>query len=91
MKKRGRLVFLFVICAFSFLPTAAQTNKNAEIKRIDNYVKSIETFTKRFKNPHLIFADTSDYNGGSRPKWRKFASEKALEKLRETTETYTVD
>src|SRR5215203_928122 len=90
MKKRGIFVFFFVIIAFSFLPTGAQTNKNAEIKRINAYVKTVDALTKRYKNPHLIFADTSDYNEGSRPKWRKFASEKALEKFRETSETYTI-
>ena len=38
----------------------------------------------------MIFADISDYNDNSKPKWRKFASEKALEKFRETTEAYTI-
>ena len=90
MKKRGVLIFLFVFLAFSVLPISAQTNKKAEIKRIENYVKSVEAFIKRYKSPHLIFADISDYNDDSKSKWRKFASEKALEKFRETTEAYTI-
>ena len=90
MKKRGVLIFLFVFLAFSVLPISAQTNKKAEIKRIENYVKSVEAFIKRYKRPHLIFADISDYNDDSKSKWRKFASEKALEKFRETTEAYTI-
>ena len=90
MKKRGILLFFFVVFVLSVLPIAAQTSKNAEVKRIDSYVKTVDNFTKRYKNPQLIFADTSDYNEGSRPKWRKFASEKALEKFREKTETYTI-
>ncbi len=90
MKKRAGFVFFFVIFACSFLPIAAQANKNAEIKRINAYVKTVEAFTKRYKNPHLIFADTSDYNDDSKSKWQKFASEKALEKFRETSETYTI-
>jgi len=90
MKKRGIFGFFFVIFALSLLPVAAQTNKNAEIKRINSYVKRTDAFTKRSKNPQLIFADISDYNDDSKSKWRKFASEKALEKFRETSETYTI-
>jgi hypothetical protein len=86
---KNRALF-FLIFAISFLPVAAQTGKNAEIKRINTYVKTIDAFVGK-KKPHLILADTSDYNEGSRPKWRKFASVAALEKFRErTTETYTV-
>jgi hypothetical protein len=88
MKKRA--LFFSLIFAFSFLPAGAQANKNAEVKRIDAYVKTLDAFVKRNKKPQLIFADTSDYNEGSRPKWQKFASEKALEKFREKTETYTI-
>jgi len=87
--KNGGL-FLFVIFALSILPIQAQTNKNAEIKRINSYVKTLDAFVKN-KKPHMIFADTSDYEADSKPKWQKFASEKALEKFRaETSETYTV-
>ena len=88
MKKRA--LFFFLSFALLFLPIRAQTNKNAEIKRINNYVKTLERFIKNRK-PHLIFADTSDYNADEEPKWQKFASEKALEKFREEQrETYTV-
>src|SRR5215204_2310501 len=88
MKKR--CLFFFVIFALSVLPVQAQTNKNAEIKRINSYVKTLDAFVKN-KKPHMIFADTSDYEADSKPKWQKFASEKALEKFRaETSETYTI-
>ncbi len=90
MKKHAIFVFFFVICAFSFQRSAAQANKTAEIKRIDSYVKTLDAFVKRNKRPQLIFADTSDYNENNKPKWRKFASEKTLEKFRETAETYTI-
>lgn len=83
-------LFFFLIFAFSILPASAQANKNAEIKSINAYVKTIDAFVGK-KKPHLIFADTSDYNQDAKPKWRRFASEKALEKFREeTTETYMV-
>jgi hypothetical protein len=88
LKKSG--LFFFVILALSFLPVHPQTGKTNEIRRIDAYVKTIDAFVKN-KKPHLIFADTSDYSEESKPKWRKFASEKALEKFREETgETYTI-
>jgi hypothetical protein len=90
MKKHGVLLFFFLIFVFSFLPISAQTNKKAELKRIEAYCKTVDAFTKRYKNPQSIYADTSDYNENSKPKWRKFASEKALEKFREKSETYTI-
>jgi hypothetical protein len=88
MKKRA--LFLFVILAHAVLPVAAQKGRNAEVRRIAAYVKTLDAFVKRNKRPHLIFADTSVYDRGSEPQWRKFASEKALEKFREQTETYTI-
>lgn len=84
-----RAVFTFVIFALSVLPIAAQTNKNAEIKRINAYVKKLEAIAEKQK-PHLIFADTSDYNDEGTAKWRKFASAKALETFRTRNETYTI-
>jgi len=87
---KNRVLFCFLSFALLFLPVGAQTSKNAEIKRINAYVKTLDALVKRNKRPRLIFADTSDYNEGSPPKWQKFASEKSLEKFRDKTETYTV-
>jgi hypothetical protein len=89
--KNRALIFLLSF-ALSILPVGAQTTKNAEIKRIDAYVKTLDALAKRNKQPHLIAADTSDYeNAESKPKWQKFASEKALEKFREENgETYSI-
>ncbi len=90
MKKRGALIFFFLFLALFSLPIFGQTNKKAEIKRIEAYCKTVEASTKRSKRPHLIFADISDYNDDSKGKWRKFASEKTLEKFRERNEAYTI-
>ena len=88
---KNRAFFFVLVFALSILPVAAQTGKTAEIKRIDAYVKMLDALVKKNKAPHLIFADTSDYDDGSKPKWQKFADEKALEKFRtETSETYTI-
>ena len=88
MKKR--ILFCFVIFALGVSPVLAQTGKNAEIKRIDAYVKTLDKFVKN-RQPHLIYADTSDYDAESQPQWRRFASVKALEKFREQQrETYSI-
>lgn len=90
MSKLFFLTFLTVFLLFHPSPVFTQTAKKAEIKRIDAYCKTVDTFVKRYRNPQLIYADTSDYNETDKPKWRKFASEKILEKFRENTETYSI-
>lgn len=90
MKKFNWFVFPLAFLIFQSSFVFAQANKKAEIKRIDAYEKTVEALTKNSKSPQLIFADASDYNENAKPKWRKFASEKALEKFRETSETYTI-
>jgi hypothetical protein len=63
----------------------------AEITSVDAYCKGIDALTKKAKRPDLIFADTSDNTDqNSKPKWRKFPSEKSLEKFREKSETYSI-
>jgi hypothetical protein len=89
MKKR--VIFFVLVCLLAVLPGAAQKGKTAEIKRIDAYIKTLDALVKKAKRPHLIFADTSDYEAGSPPKWQKFTDEKALEKFRtDVSETYTI-
>ena len=78
----------FFICTATSL--FAQTKPTEDVKNIDAYCKTIDALTSRNKAP-LIFADTSDYtDANAKEKWQKFASEKALEKFRETTETYNI-
>jgi hypothetical protein len=89
MKKLCLFIFLLTVFTFQASLVFPQTSKRAELKRIEAYCKTVDAFTKRYKNPQLIFADTSDENE-SKPKWRKFASEKILEKFRESSETYTI-
>lgn len=88
MKKH--FILIIVLLVFTFQNVASAQTNNAEIKRIKTYCKTIDSFVKRNKNPHLVFADISDYNDDSKQKWRKFASDKALEKFRERNETYTI-
>lgn len=86
---KKRLLFFAALFSLSAVFVSAQTAKNAEIKRIDAYVKTIDAFVGKQK-PHIIFADTSDYDAGSRSKWRRFKSVKTLETFRQKKETYTV-
>lgn len=89
MKKLVYVPFLFVLAVSVSHRASGQNIRAAEAKRIDAYCRSIDSFTKKRKGPELVFADTSDQTD-SKEKWRKFASEKALEKFREQSETYTV-
>ncbi len=68
--------------------TNASFSQSTEVRRIDAYAKSIDSAKK--KRPDLVFADVSDYTANEKAKWRKFASEKALEKHRDRTEAYTI-
>lgn len=69
--------------------TVSAFGQTAEIKKIDTLVKTIDRGLK--KAPQLVFADVSDYTSNDPEKWKKFASEAALEKYRETTaEAYTI-
>lgn len=88
MRKIAVSIVILFILAFQNI-SFAQTN-TAEIKRIKAYCKTVDVFLKRNKNPHLVFADISDYNDDSKSKWRKFSSDKALEKFRTRNETYTI-
>lgn len=59
-----------------------------EVSKIDALVKSTDAIIKH-KGPELIFADVADQES-SDADWRKFASEKELEKHRESSETYSI-
>lgn len=90
MKKKFSLVLLieaFIVSA-AFVANA-QNGAKAEVKSIDAYCKTVDAIRTRSKLPSSIFADTSDIDV-TKPKWRAFSSEKALEDFREDSETYTI-
>lgn len=64
-------------------------SQTATPKSIDSYCKEVDTLQKRHRTPELIFADTAGMED-KKEKWRSFGSEKALEKFREKSETYTI-
>ena len=88
--KKTLLLLLMLACAGAVFAQAKKTTANtAEIKTIDAYVKKVDGYVKIHKSPNLVFADTSSQTS-SRAKWKKFASEKALDKFREKSETYEI-
>lgn len=89
MKKLTIIFITIFLMFFSFEITYSQTKNKVEVKRIDLYVKTVNKFIKN-KKPHLVFADTSDYEAESKSKWQKFKSADALEKFRTRNETYII-
>jgi hypothetical protein len=85
MKKIFSILFILVFSALAF----AQTDKTAEVKIIDTYVKKIDAYVKSHKSPDLVFADTAALEA-TKSKWKLFASEKALDDFRKKSETYEI-
>jgi hypothetical protein len=98
MKKLCMSFFAFVILALPGLFAQAnkvETAKRVEqtdklVKPIEAYAKSIEDFVVSEKQPHLIFAEVSDYNKADDAIWKKYASEEEFEKAREDKESFTI-
>jgi hypothetical protein len=90
MKKNNIVLLVMAMAACQLAVYAQKKAGNTDIKSIDAYCKSVDAARSRRKAQLVVFADTSDYAAEGDPKWRRFASEKALDKFRETTETYTI-
>ncbi len=84
------IIFITLLLAF-FMPmlVSAQANNTSTVAGIDAYCKTVDAVRKARKIPELVFADTADMND-QKEKWRQFPSEKALEKFREKSETYSI-
>jgi hypothetical protein len=85
-------IFVFLLAAVLCGSVCAQKKKDAagvDVKNIDAYVRSVDAYVKSHKSPNMVFADTADASD-SKSKWKKFASEKALEDYRKKTETYEI-
>lgn len=57
---------------------------------VEAYVASVNAFAEKEGEPHVIFADVSDYNEGSKAVWKKYDSLKDFENSREEEESYTI-
>jgi hypothetical protein len=78
---------LSLLVAAMLLLSGIVTAQNT-VGEIDAYVRSVKKITGGTKNK-IVVADTGDYEA-NKADWKKFASEKALEKHRETSETYSI-
>lgn len=81
-------LILVVICLAS-TASNAQRKAQPESGKIDKYCKALDAMIKKRRGPEMVFADVSDYEK-NKARWRKFASEKSLEKYREKSEAYTI-
>lgn len=86
MKLFDRTTVVLGLLLLAWIPAFAQ---RSAIKEIDAYCKTVDSIRDKRKSPELVFADTAAQED-TKAKWRRFASEKALEKFREKSETYTI-
>lgn len=90
MKKNNIILLLLAMAACQMAVYSQKKAGNPGVKSIDAYCKTVDTAKARKKARLVVYADTADYAVEGNGKWRQFASEKTLEKFRETTETYTI-
>ena len=67
----------------------AQSRNTAAIKEIDQYVRSVDRIVENKRQRKFVIADIAEQED-KEAKWKLFVSEKALEKQRRTSETYTI-
>lgn len=84
MKARYALIALSIL----FIQTACFAQD--ALKDTEAYVASVRAFAEKEGEPHLILADVSDYNEGSKPVWKRYGSLQEFENAREEEESYTV-
>lgn len=89
MKKLFLILIVLACASTAVFSQKTVTNNTADVKEVEAYVKKIEAYVKRTPKPHLIFADTASQES-TRSRWKKFASEKALETQRAKNETYEI-
>lgn len=84
MKTITAVSVCLLLAASGFAQSAAQ------ISRIDSYVATVKRISNSNRQPKIVVADTADYEQ-EKSDWKKFDSEKALEKYREEKgETYSI-
>lgn len=80
-----------IFLAFAGLAGAQETSPDGTtLADVQAYVKEAREFVEKQGEPHLIFADVSDYNEGAKPVWRKYASMVDFQNAGEEAESYTV-
>lgn len=75
------------LLGISLLAGVVCGQKKAELRSINRYVKQLTTYVEKPSAKLEIYADVSKTD---KPRWRKFRSEKSLEKFRESNEVYEI-
>lgn len=88
MKKRYPIV-ASILASLALSSGAAAQSAASQVKSINTFCKQIDAVQKRRKAPELVYANTADINS-PKARWRKFTSERALDKFRENNETYDI-
>ena len=78
-----------LVLVLGLFNAASAQSVASQVKNINAYCKQIDSIQKRRKTPELVYANTADENSNT-DRWRKFASEKALDKFRDGSETYDI-
>ena len=79
------LVLVILACG-----AASSQNRNAAvIRQIDRYVRSVDRIVENKRQRKFVISDIAEQED-KEAKWKLFASEKALEKHRGISETYTI-
>lgn len=77
--------------ALAGLAGAQDTSPDGKtLAEVQAYVKEARDFVEKQGEPHLIFADVSDYNEGAKPVWKKYSSMIDFQNAGEEAESYTV-
>lgn len=82
-KFRATVLLILAIAAGA----SAQAKRSAEIRKIDALVRTIDKVSQ--SSEKIVVADTAGFDQ-VKADWKLFESEKALDKFRDTSETYTI-
>lgn len=84
---------VIIVLSFVFLFSnlvSAQSNKKTEVKQIEAYSQTLDTFGKKNKNLHPVFADVSDPEKDKNSLWRKYNSVIAFKKATKKLNPYEI-
>ena len=85
--KRKFLGIVFAIISLFVSTGSAQKTQLDEIKHIDSYVEKLAAYIEK---PSVKLEIHADVSKTEKPRWKKFRSEKTLEKFRESNEVYSI-
>lgn len=79
---------IFLAAAPAFAQEAGGEGKT--LAEVQAFVKETREWVEKQGEPHLVFADSSDYSEGAKPVWKRYASMVDFQNAGEEGESYTV-